>query len=192
MPGVPCWIDTAQPDPEAAVAFYGGLFGWAFEDRMPIDAPGRYFVAQLHDRDVAAVGSQPEGHAAPPAWSTYVWVESADAAAAKAQDAGGEDPGTPFDVVDAGRMAALADARAPRSASGRRGRARAPSSSTSPARPVTSMTARRPFVPTSPSAAARFPTRATRSSRSTTPRMPSSPEVDVLGTHLGPLRALPP
>jgi predicted enzyme related to lactoylglutathione lyase len=90
MPGVPCWIDTAQPDPEAAVAFYGGLFGWAFEDRMPIDAPGRYFVAQLHDRDVAAVGSQPEGHAAPPAWSTYVWVESADAAAAKAQDAGGK------------------------------------------------------------------------------------------------------
>src|SRR5579862_4972348 len=26
--GVPCWVDTNQPDPEAAVAFYGGLFGW--------------------------------------------------------------------------------------------------------------------------------------------------------------------
>lgn len=110
MPGVPCWIDTAQPDPEAAAAFYGGLFGWEFEDRMPTDAPGRYFVAQLHDRDVAAVGSQPEGHAAPPAWSTYVWVESADAAAAKARDAGGKILAPPFDVVDAGRMAALADA----------------------------------------------------------------------------------
>jgi hypothetical protein len=26
-PGVPCWVDTAQPDPEAAAAFYGALFG---------------------------------------------------------------------------------------------------------------------------------------------------------------------
>ena len=22
IPGVPCWIDTSQPDPESAVAFY--------------------------------------------------------------------------------------------------------------------------------------------------------------------------
>ena len=35
IPGVPCWIDTAQPDPEAAAAFYGGLFGWEFENVMP-------------------------------------------------------------------------------------------------------------------------------------------------------------
>ena len=39
IPGVPCWVDTTQPDPEAAVAFYGGLFGWEFEDVMPPDAP---------------------------------------------------------------------------------------------------------------------------------------------------------
>src|SRR2546423_230768 len=29
-PGVPCWVDTTQPDPQAAVAFYSGLFGWDF------------------------------------------------------------------------------------------------------------------------------------------------------------------
>ena len=50
-PGVPCWIDTAQPDPEAATRFYGGLFGWEFEDQMPSDAPGNYFMARLHGRD---------------------------------------------------------------------------------------------------------------------------------------------
>ena len=109
-PGVPCWIDTAQPDAEAAVAFYGGLFGWEFEDRMPADVPGRYFVAQLHRRDVAAVGSQPEDHSGAPAWSTYVWVDSADEAAARAEQAGGSVLSEPFDVVDAGRMAVLADA----------------------------------------------------------------------------------
>jgi uncharacterized protein len=47
-PGVPCWVDTAQPDPEAATRFYGGLFGWEFEDQMPSDAPGNYFIARLH------------------------------------------------------------------------------------------------------------------------------------------------
>jgi hypothetical protein len=25
--GVPCWVDTEQPDVDAALAFYGGLFG---------------------------------------------------------------------------------------------------------------------------------------------------------------------
>ena len=39
IPGVPCWVDTNQPDPEAAVAFYGGLFGWEFDDVTPPGAP---------------------------------------------------------------------------------------------------------------------------------------------------------
>ena len=35
IPGVPCWVDTSQPDPEAVLDFYSGLFGWEFEDVMP-------------------------------------------------------------------------------------------------------------------------------------------------------------
>ena len=109
LPGVPCWVDTSQPDPEAAVAFYGGLFGWDFEDTTPPGAAGKYFVARLHGGDVAAVGSLPAD--APPlaAWNTYVWVENADAAAAQTLAAGGRVVADPFDVGDAGRMALLAD-----------------------------------------------------------------------------------
>ena len=107
--GVPCWVDTSQPDPQAAVEFYGGLFGWEFEDRMPADAPGNYFVATIRGKDVAAVGSQQEGSPPQPFWSTYVWVESADDAAAKAKEAGGSVLAEPFDVMEAGRMAVLAD-----------------------------------------------------------------------------------
>ena len=53
IPGVPCWVDTSQPDPEAAVAFYSGVFGWECEDVMPPDAPGRYFMAVLADPEGA-------------------------------------------------------------------------------------------------------------------------------------------
>jgi predicted enzyme related to lactoylglutathione lyase len=109
MPGVPCWVDTSQPDPEAAVAFYRGLFGWDFEDVMPPDAPGNYFIARVRGFDVAAVGSQPED--APPmaVWNTDVWVDSADEIAEKVQASAGTVLTDPFDVMDAGRLAVVAD-----------------------------------------------------------------------------------
>jgi hypothetical protein len=97
------------PDPEAATKFYGGLFGWEFEDRMPPDAEGNYFVAQLRGHDVAAVGSRPEGATAPPAWNTYIWVASADKAAEAVKAAGGSVLMEPFDIFGAGRMAVFAD-----------------------------------------------------------------------------------
>jgi uncharacterized protein len=109
LQGVPCWTDTSQPDPEAAVDFYTGLFGWEFEDVMPPGAPGKYFIARIRGGDVAAVASQPEGESTTPAWSTYVWVDSADDAAAKVRDAGGKVLMEPFDVMEAGRMAVFAD-----------------------------------------------------------------------------------
>ena len=93
IPGVPCWVDTSQPDPEAAVRFYGGLFGWEFEDVMPEGSGGNYFIGRIRGGDVAAVGSIPEGAPATPTWNTYIWVDSADDAAAKARDAGGAGDG---------------------------------------------------------------------------------------------------
>ena len=44
--GVPCWVDASEPDPEAAVGFYGGFFGWEFEDVMPPGSEERYFIAR--------------------------------------------------------------------------------------------------------------------------------------------------
>jgi predicted enzyme related to lactoylglutathione lyase len=109
IPGVPCWIDTTQPDPEAAVAFYGDLFGWEFEDVMPPDSPIRYHIARLGGGDVAAVASQPEGAPATAVWNTYVWVEDANVTAAKVRAAGGTVVMEPGDVGDSGRMAVFAD-----------------------------------------------------------------------------------
>jgi uncharacterized protein len=109
IPGVPCWVDTTQPDPEAAVAFYRDLFGWEFEDVLPPGSEGKYFTARIRGGDVAAVGSIPEGAPQEATWNTYVWVDSADETASKVRDAGGGALREPFDVGDSGRMAVFTD-----------------------------------------------------------------------------------
>jgi predicted enzyme related to lactoylglutathione lyase len=106
--GVPCWVDTWQPDADAAATFYAGVFGWDVPSGSPGATSTRYDICQLDGRDVAAIGSpSPEGVGA--AWTTYVWVDDADAAAAKAAQAGGSVVVAPFGSLDGGRMAIVAD-----------------------------------------------------------------------------------
>jgi predicted enzyme related to lactoylglutathione lyase len=107
IPGVPCWVDTTQPDPDAAAEFYGGLFGWEFEDVMPGDA--KYLIGRIRGGDVGAISSPPEGRQPPVAWNSYVWVDSADETAAKVRDAGGTVVMEPMDIFESGRMAVFAD-----------------------------------------------------------------------------------
>ena len=109
IPGVPCWIDTTHPDPEAATGFYGGLFGWEFEDVMPSGSESKYFIGRIRGGDVAGIGPVPEGMPPMSVWNTYIQVDSADEAAAKVKAAGGAALTEPFDVMDAGRMAVLSD-----------------------------------------------------------------------------------
>jgi predicted enzyme related to lactoylglutathione lyase len=109
IPGVPCWLDMMPPDPDAAAAFYAGLFGWEIHDVMPPGSPGRYLVGRLGGRDVAAIGSPPQGAAPSAAWNTYVWVQDAGETADRVRAAGGRVVSGPEDVGDAGRMAVCAD-----------------------------------------------------------------------------------
>jgi predicted enzyme related to lactoylglutathione lyase len=104
-PGVSCWIDTEQPDPQAAAEFYGALFGWTFENAMPPGAPGVYLIAQLDGSDVAAIGPG-TGTAG---WNTYFAVEDADAAAADVRSGGGAILAEPADAGPGGRAATCAD-----------------------------------------------------------------------------------
>ncbi len=109
IPGVPCWVDVNQPDPQAALRFYGGLFGWEFENVMPEGSEGKYFIGRLHGGDVAAIGSIPEGAPSTARWNTYIWVDSAEETASRVRDAGGAVVMEPFDVMDAGKLAVLTD-----------------------------------------------------------------------------------
>jgi uncharacterized protein len=107
-PGVPSWVDTLQPDPAAAMRFYGGVFGWEFEGPGPMPQGGEYYLARLRGRDVAGVGSRPDEGVAP-AWNTYIEVASADEAAATAKGGGGAVAVEPFDAGAGGRIAVLSD-----------------------------------------------------------------------------------
>jgi len=109
IPGVPCWVDTSQPDPEAVLPFYSGLFGWEFENMMPERSQAKYFVGRIRGGDVAAVGSISEGAPPTATWNTYISVDSADEMANRAVEAGGKVLTEPFDIAGAGRMAVLAD-----------------------------------------------------------------------------------
>jgi predicted enzyme related to lactoylglutathione lyase len=109
IPGVPCWVDTSQPDPQAALPFYSGLFGWEFENARPEGPEGEYFIGRLRGGDVAAIGSIPDGAPSTAMWNSYVWVDSADGTATRVRGAGGRVLTEPFDVMDAGRMAVLTD-----------------------------------------------------------------------------------
>jgi predicted enzyme related to lactoylglutathione lyase len=101
--GVPSWIDTEQPDPEAAQDFYARLFGWTFET---VSGTPLYVIAGLDGRDVAGMAL---AEARPATWNTYIAVDDADATAARVSAAGGEVLSGPFDPGPAGRTAFCRD-----------------------------------------------------------------------------------
>src|SRR6185436_14977427 len=109
IPGVPCWVDAQLPDPDAALPFYRGLFGWDFENGMPEDTGSVYYMARIRGGDVAAISSIPDGPPRMATWNTYVAVADADESVGTVRDAGGVVHMEPFDVMEAGRMAVVAD-----------------------------------------------------------------------------------
>jgi predicted enzyme related to lactoylglutathione lyase len=109
--GTPSWVDLPTTDPEAAKAFYAGVFGWSYDDQ-PMGEGAVYSIAKVRGLDVAAISPQPQEMAAagaPPMWGTYITVDSADDAAAKVGAAGGKVLMEPMDVMSAGRMVLAMD-----------------------------------------------------------------------------------
>ncbi|MFN8159463.1 MAG: VOC family protein [Solirubrobacterales bacterium] len=107
-PGTPSWVDLGTPDVDGAASFYGSLFGWSVPEAENAEETGGYRLAMQDGRPVAGVMPlMAEGQ--PPAWSTYVSVEDADATAAAVRESGGTVVVEPTDVLQLGRMAFFAD-----------------------------------------------------------------------------------
>jgi uncharacterized protein len=109
-PGVPCWVAAVEPDADAAAKFYESVFGWETNDLMGDEHPASYYMCTLRGSKVAGIVSY-HGAPEPPQalWSTHIWVDDADAAAARAAELGGSLIGEAFDSPAGGRIAILSD-----------------------------------------------------------------------------------
>jgi hypothetical protein len=100
------WPELASGDLAASKAFFAGLLGWAAQD-VPT-AMGNYTIFQFDGLDAA--GGYPNGaDQGPPRFNSYLMVDDADDAAARAKALGGTVIMAPFDVEGVGRMAFLQD-----------------------------------------------------------------------------------
>lgn len=99
------WHDHMSEDPAAASRFYADLLGWEIEVWKPgeLDYPMIKMGEQTHG------GFGPAQGGAPPHWVGHVIVEDADAAAARAEAAGGTMVAPAMDVPEVGRMAFVTD-----------------------------------------------------------------------------------
>ena len=92
--GCLCWNDLGTPDVEEAMAFYGALFGWTFDD-------GDYRMILNGSRLNGGLREDPSGR---PGWMPYFTVESVDADVVRAATVHG--PGA---IDERARFAVLQD-----------------------------------------------------------------------------------
>ncbi|TQN28620.1 hypothetical protein FHX37_3977 [Haloactinospora alba] len=104
--GSPCWIDLGATDTDAAVAFYGAVFGWEYHPFGP--EPGGYGAFRSGGRTVAAVGPLTE-EGARPSWTVYFATPDAEKTASTVRRAGGTVRVEPGDVGGEGRLAQFTD-----------------------------------------------------------------------------------
>jgi uncharacterized protein len=98
------WHDHISDDPAKAQDFYTSLFGWDVEVFKPGEMD--YPMIQANGQGHGGFGTA-EG--APPHWVGHIYVEDVDAAAKRAEGAGGEVVVAPTDIPDVGRFSVLRD-----------------------------------------------------------------------------------
>ncbi|MEE1770740.1 VOC family protein [Streptomyces sp. JV185] len=104
--GAPNWTDLGTPDPDGAVEFYTGLFGWEYVPGGPETGGYGMFTLDGKTAGGAMTLTQEQGE---PSWSVYFRSSDADATAQAVERAGGTVPFPPMDVLDLGRMAGFKD-----------------------------------------------------------------------------------
>ena len=108
-PGKVIWADLITPDLAASKRFYGGLFGWSFQDiRVGHSA---YAVATLGGHPVAGLfeKSIPTGEHRQPAWLTFIAVRNLEQARREALAHGAKLLAPPKTYAGRGAQAVFTD-----------------------------------------------------------------------------------
>jgi hypothetical protein len=108
-PGKVIWADLITPDLAASKRFYGGLFGWSFQDIRVGNAA--YAVATLGGHPVAGLFEKPmgTGEHRQPAWLTFIAVRNLEQARSVALAHGAKLLAPPKTYADRGAQAVFTD-----------------------------------------------------------------------------------
>lgn len=83
------WNELLTPDPDAALDFYGSMFGYRKEGAMPMPGMGDYtFISHGGGDPVGAMMKNSEG--TPAAWGFYFRVLEIESAKARVENGGGQ------------------------------------------------------------------------------------------------------
>jgi hypothetical protein len=112
MEGTVGWNELATSDPEAAIAFYTGLFGWTSNTGPVPGTDGMEYTTFMQGEHPVAGLMQMQGEGwegVPPAWMPYLTVEDCVRCVSKAEDFGATVPVPTQSVPGVGTFAVLQD-----------------------------------------------------------------------------------
>ena len=106
------WNELGTKDPDTAAQFYADLFGWSYDESALGGGDTPYKTILNGDGQNGGIRQQSEMEAdVPPNWLPYFTVADADAAVAKATEAGGQVlmPATTIQAAGEARIAVCMD-----------------------------------------------------------------------------------
>lgn len=107
-PGHCQWNELATADQQAALAFYGGRFGWQPGDAVDMGELGDYRFLVQRSTTIGAVMNAPPG-GPPPTWTFYFGVPDIDRAATAIVSGGGTVHHGPAEVPGGSRIVVASD-----------------------------------------------------------------------------------
>ncbi|MEZ5777993.1 MAG: VOC family protein [Paracoccaceae bacterium] len=105
------WHELMSSDPKAAMAFYGGAFGWKPSTSMPMGDLGSYDLFSWNGADIGGMMRIAPGMPGPgrPFWLPYFGVDSAEKTVKRIEKAGGKTKNGPMEVPGGAYIVVAAD-----------------------------------------------------------------------------------
>jgi predicted enzyme related to lactoylglutathione lyase len=104
------WHELATSDSEAAMQFYGELFGWQLQENMDMGGGWMYRIyGRPSSFPLGGMFTKPEEMKGPPMWLYYISVPNIDDAVAKVSELGGRLLNGPMEVPGGDKIAQCVD-----------------------------------------------------------------------------------
>ena len=107
VPGAPCWNDLGTTDVDAAMTFYGELFGWTFEQASGAEGRHRIHNGATENGSLYLQGADERGMT--PNWLVYFATADLGGSDARVTELGGQVVVDPLEVPVGGRVSVATD-----------------------------------------------------------------------------------